>query len=66
MFYCGALGAIENGVPQLKRFYTLPNKMSLTIQKATCRIFSLLQSCLILPLVYLAATHLSRKFGMPH
>ena len=24
MFYCGALGAIENGVPQLKRFYTSP------------------------------------------
>ena len=24
LFYCGALLAIENGTPQLKRFYTSP------------------------------------------
>ena len=24
LFYCGALGAIEDGAPQFKRFYTVP------------------------------------------
>ena len=24
LFYCGALGAIEDGAPQLERFYTVP------------------------------------------